>query len=81
MPSSRVLVETMTQSRASANACSERRRSSVESEAWDRNVVMPCPRNISPSSSTVCLASQNTSRLSPACSAAMTLAAFSREPT
>ncbi len=31
----------MTQSRASANASSERRRSSAESEAWDRKVVMP----------------------------------------
>ena len=41
MPSSRVLVETMTQSRASAKASSARRRSSTDSEAWDRNVVTP----------------------------------------
>ncbi len=41
MPSSRVQVETMTQSRASAKACSARRRSSTDSEACERNVVTP----------------------------------------
>jgi hypothetical protein len=62
MPSSSVLVETITQSRASVNACSERCRSSVESEACDRNVVMPRPRRSWPSSSTVLRDSQKTSR-------------------
>ena len=37
MPSSSVDVETMTQSRASANACSERCRSSADRDACDRN--------------------------------------------
>jgi transposase-like protein len=41
MPSSSVLVATMTQSRDSVNARSARRRSSVDSEARDRNVVTP----------------------------------------
>lgn len=39
IPSSKVEVETMTQSRASANACSAIRRSSSESEVCERNVV------------------------------------------
>ena len=40
-PSSSVDVATITQSRASANACSARCRSSSGSEACDRNVVTP----------------------------------------
>lgn len=51
MARSRVLVEAITQLRASAKACSERRRSSAGREACDRNVVTPLPRSIAPSSS------------------------------
>ena len=43
IPSSSVEVATITQSRASANACSARRRSSSDRDAWDRNVVTPVP--------------------------------------
>jgi hypothetical protein len=81
IPSSSVLVETMTQSRASANASSERRRSATESEACDKNVVTPLARRLSPSFSTCRRDSQNTRRFSPRCRAAITLAAFSRDPT
>ncbi len=81
MPSSSVLVATMTQSRASAKASSERRRSSVDSEAWERKVVTPLARSAWPSSSTSFLESQNTSRFSPRCRAAITVAAFATEPT
>ena len=43
-PSSRADVDTMTQSRPSANACSARRRSSRDSEACTRCVVTPRAR-------------------------------------
>lgn len=39
MPSSRVEVDTMTQSRASPNACSARRRSSTDSEECETKVL------------------------------------------
>jgi hypothetical protein len=80
-PSSSVLVATITQSRESANACSARRRSSSDNDACDRNAVTPRARNAAPSSSTRRRESQNTSRFSPWCSAAMTLAALSTDPT
>ena len=81
MPSSSVEVATMTQSRASANACSARRRSSSDKDAWDRNVVTPRSRSAAPSSSTSCRESQNTSRFSPRCSDAITVAALLTDPT
>ncbi len=81
MPSSRVEVETMTQSRASANACSERARSSVDSEACERNTVTSRARSAAPSSSTCLRESQKTSRFSPRCRAEITLAALASDPT
>ena len=45
MPSSSADVDTITQSRPSANACSARRRSSSDSDAWTRCVVTPRARS------------------------------------
>ena len=71
----------MTQSRPSANACSARRRSSIDSDACDRYVVTPRSRSAAPISSTSCRESQKTSRFSPRCSVAITVAALLTEPT
>jgi hypothetical protein len=49
MPSSSVEVETMTQSRASANACSERCRSAADRDACDRKTVTPASLRAAPS--------------------------------
>ena len=81
MPSSSVEVATITQSRASANACSARRRSSSGKDACDRNVVTSRSRSAAPISSTSCRESQNTSRFSPWCSDAITVAALLTDPT
>ena len=81
MPSSRVLVATTTQSRASANACSLRRRSSADSDECDTNVVISRARSAMASCSAWARESQNASRFSPPCSAAMTFAALTTEPT
>ncbi len=71
----------MTQSRASAKACSDSRRSAADSDEWETKVVIPRPRSIVPSSSASRRESTNTRRFSPECSAAMTFAAFSTLPT
>jgi hypothetical protein len=81
MPSSSVDVETITQSRASANAASARLRSSSDRDACERNVVTPRSRSAAPSFSTSARLSQNTSRFSPRCRAASILAALSTVPT
>ncbi len=81
MPSSSVLVATMTQSRPSANASSARRRSSRLSELCETNVATPCARSSAASCSTRARLSQKTSRFSPACSRAITVAALSSVPT
>ncbi len=81
MPSSKVDVETMTQSRASAKACSDLVRSAADSDACERNTVTSRSRRAAPNCSTCRRESQNTSLFSPRCSAVMSLAAFSREPT
>jgi hypothetical protein len=65
IPSSSVEVATMTQSRASANASSARRRSSSGSEAWDRNVVTPRSRSAAPICSTSCRESKFRHRQAP----------------
>ena len=81
MPSSRALVATITQSRPSANARSAWRRSSRPSELCETNVATPRARSPAASCSTRDRLSQKTSRFSPRCSAAITVAALSRPPT
>lgn len=71
----------MTQSRASARACSDLALSSAESEACERNTVTSRARRAAPSSSTCRLDSQDTSRFSPRCKAAISLDALSSDPT
>jgi hypothetical protein len=81
MPNSSVDVATITQSRASANAASAWRRSSTDNEACERKVVTPRSRSAVPSFSTSARLSQKTSRFSPRCSTASTVAALSIDPT
>ncbi|CAB4836271.1 unannotated protein [freshwater metagenome] len=81
MPSSSVLVATITQSRASANASSARRRSSSASELCDTNVATLRSRSSTASCSTRARLSQNTSRFSPRCNVEITCAALWIEPT
>ncbi len=52
-----------------------------ERDAWERKVVTPRARSAAPSCSTIRRESQKTRRFSPRCSAEITLAAFSTEPT
>ena len=66
----------MTQSRASANAASARRRSSSDSEECETKVSTPRSRRRTASSSTVRRESAKTSRFSPRCMPAITLAAL-----
>jgi hypothetical protein len=81
MPSSSVLVATITQSLPPANACSARRRSSALMELCDTNVWTPNSRSDAARSSTRARLSQNTRRFSPRCSREITTAAFERLPT
>ena len=81
IPSSRVLVATITQSRPRAKVSSARRRSSRPSEPWDTKVRTPACRSAAASASTRARPSQNTRRFSPRWSAATTVAALSPPPT
>ena len=81
MPSSSVLVATITQSRPWANARSACWRSSRPSELCETNVSTRRIRSSAASCSTRARLSQKTSRFSPRCRAAITVAALSRWPT
>ena len=81
IPSSRVEVATMTVSCASAKACSERRRSSTDSEEWEAKVSTRLSRSDRVNDSTLRRESANTRRFSPRCSREITSAAFSSDPT
>ena len=81
MPSSSVDVATMTQSRSSENAASACRRSGQA----ERGMADESPDRMGPQHAAQLLRaaaeSQKTSRFSPRCSRAITVAAFSSEPT
>ena len=81
MPSSSVLVATITQSCSSANAVSASLRSDALNDECDTNVLVFIARSDTASSSTLERLSQKTRRFAPRCSREITVAALAIDPT